>query len=123
METTVEYLSINCCIIIKQLFYLAGRMCPHRIDYIINHIKPRLRQINARQFKMTTIFERFNTVVPYFMTFIFQVLCIISEKIGLGWAVLCLLFCTLPISSSLSSLSSSSSSSSSSKSKTLIFRL
>ena len=29
---------------------------------------------------MTTVLEWFNTFGPYFMTFTFQVLCIISEK-------------------------------------------
>ena len=48
-------------------------------------------EINAKLFKMTTILERFNTLVPCFMTFGFQVLCTISERIGMGGASLVLL--------------------------------
>ena len=33
---------------------------------------------------MTPIFEWFNVLVPFFMTLSFQVLCIISGKIGLS---------------------------------------
>ena len=54
-------------------------------EWKVNPIRPKSRQINVRQFKMTTILERFNALVPCFMTFSFQVLCGISEKKnGLG---------------------------------------
>ena len=46
----------------------------------INPTRPGSRQINSRQFKMTTFLERFIVLVPYFMTFSFQVFCMISEK-------------------------------------------
>ena len=49
-------------------------------------LKSFFNEINAKLFKMTTILERFNTLVPYFMTFGFQVLCTISERIGTGGA-------------------------------------
>ena len=49
------------------------------------------RQSNARQIEMTTILERFNTLVTYFMTFGFQLSCIFSEEIGSVRALLFLL--------------------------------
>ena len=51
-----------------------------------NPIRPGLRQISARQFKITTILKWFNALVPCFMTFSFQVLFKISEKNGPGCA-------------------------------------
>ena len=50
---------------------------------IVNPIRPESCQIKARQFKMNTILDWFSTLVPSFMAFSFQVLCTISEKIGL----------------------------------------
>ena len=47
-----------------------------------NPIRPGSRQTNVRQFKMYNILERFIALVPYFITFSFQILCIISEKTG-----------------------------------------
>ena len=67
-----------------------------RVKVWINPIAPGSYEINARQFKMTTILERFTTMVPYFMTFNFQVLCTLSENIGPGRASLMLL-CPTPI--------------------------
>ena len=46
----------------------------------VNPIRPKSRQINVRRFKMTTILEQFNALVPCFMTFSFKLLCGISEK-------------------------------------------
>ena len=54
-------------------------------------LKSFFNEINAKLFKMTTILERFNTLVPCFMTFGFPVLCTISERIGMGGASLVLL--------------------------------
>ena len=54
-------------------------------------LKSFFNEINEKLFKMTTILERFNTLVPCFMTFGFQVLCTISERIGMGGASLVLL--------------------------------
>ena len=62
-----------------------------QIYWLVNTIRPTLREINARQFKMTTILVRFNALIPYFMTFSFQVLCIISEEIGIDRVSLVLL--------------------------------
>lgn len=53
-----------------------------------NLIRPGSRKINGRQFKMTNILKQFNALVPYFMTSSFQVLCIISAKMGPGCASL-----------------------------------
>ena len=53
-----------------------------------NLIRPGSRKINGRQFKMTNILKQFNALVPYFMTSSFQVLCIISAKMGPGRASL-----------------------------------
>ena len=62
----------------------------------VNPFRPVLRQINVRQFKMTTILELFNALGPYIMTFSFQILCVIFEKIGQGRTVPRLCCCALP---------------------------
>ena len=52
--------------------------------WVIKPIRPGLRQINARQFKMT-IMERLNALITYFITFRFQGIMHNSEKIGPGY--------------------------------------
>ena len=52
----------------------------------MNPIRPELRENNAKHFKMTTILERFNALS--FNALSFQVICIISKKVGLGRASL-----------------------------------
>ena len=47
-----------------------------------NFIRPGSCRLNTRQFKMNTILDWFNALVPCCITFIFQVLCIISRKLG-----------------------------------------
>ena len=54
----------------------------------INPNTPWSRQINAREFKITTILDRLNSLVPYLITFSFQVLSIICGKFGPGSASL-----------------------------------
>ena len=38
---------------------------------LLNPIRPGSRQINARQFKMTAILERYKALLPYLMNFSF----------------------------------------------------
>ena len=49
-------------------------------NLILNPFLTWVARINAKECKLTTILELFNALVPYFMTFNFHVLCIISEK-------------------------------------------
>ena len=83
---------------LRKLFAVRYSILPHLHKLVspkinsFNPIRPGSHQIKAKQFKMTTILDWFNALIPYCATFSFQVM----HKFWQNWAEPCFAWVAAP---------------------------